>query len=308
MEKKVCSKCRQEKSVSEFRKNKATKDGFESICRHCVDNRYSLKCENCGIIFGSPKRNKKFCSLKCSNKSRANSVKFICDNCGNEGKTTKSKFDRSEKHFCSQECSSKFRFSKVVFKCEICEKERAVGFAEYQRSNHHFCSRKCFEKWYSVNLVGDNCPSFGRKISEKHKMIISKANKGKVISENTRLKLKNSKIGVKNPNYNHFLSEEERIKGRNIEGYNDWISSVYKRDKYTCICCGDNKGGNLNAHHLNGYNWDKENRLNIDNGVCLCCNCHKKLHKIYGYGNNTLEQFKEFYKNKTNKEFEVARV
>ncbi|MDU4856275.1 MAG: NUMOD3 domain-containing DNA-binding protein, partial [Clostridioides difficile] len=71
------------------------------------------------------------------------------------------------------------------------------------------------------NLVGKKCPAFGRKISEKHKIIISKANKGKAVSNNTRLKLKVSKLGIKNPNYNHFLSEEERIKGRNIEGYND---------------------------------------------------------------------------------------
>lgn len=104
-------------------------------------------------------------------------------------------------------------------------------------------------------------------------------------------------IGENNHRYNHNLTEEERIYGRNIEGYSEWRKTVYERDKYTCQCCGSSKSGTLNAHHLNGYHWSKEERLNVDNGITLCENCHKKFHSIYGYENNTKEQFQEFLNN-----------
>lgn len=99
--------------------------------------------------------------------------------------------------------------------------------------------------------------------------------------------------------YNHNLTDEERECGRNIEGYSEWRNKVYERDNYTCQCCGDNKGGNLNAHHLNGYHWFKEGRTDVNNGVTLCDECHKNFHDIYGYNNNTEEQYKEFIVNIT---------
>lgn len=98
--------------------------------------------------------------------------------------------------------------------------------------------------------------------------------------------------------YNHNLTDEEREYGRNIEGYTEWRNKVYERDKYTCQCCGDNKGGNLNAHHLNGYHWFKEGRTDVNNGITLCDNCHKEFHDIYGYNNNTKKQYEEFIINK----------
>ena len=34
---------------------------------------------------------------------------------------------------------------------------------------------------------------------------------------------------------------------------------------------------------------------NVDNGIPLCNECHQDFHMIYGYGNNTEEQFLEWY-------------
>jgi len=100
--------------------------------------------------------------------------------------------------------------------------------------------------------------------------------------------------GENHPNYNSNLSEEDRIERRKIKGYPEWIQNVYERDKYTCQCCGDNTGGNLNAHHKDGYHWCEERRLDVSNGITLCDECHKEFHKIYGYKDNTEKQYEEY--------------
>ena len=62
-----------------------------------------------------------------------------------------------------------------------------------------------------------------------------------------------------------------------------------------CYICGSSK--KISAHHKNGYNWDIENRYNIQNGVILCKEHHDSFHLKYGKGNNTEQQFLEFYEN-----------
>lgn len=102
------------------------------------------------------------------------------------------------------------------------------------------------------------------------------------------------RYGTENPNYNPNKTDEERENGRIIPGYKEWVQSVYEKDGYTCQCCGDDRGGNLNAHHLDGYNWCKERRTDISNGITLCEKCHMQFHSIYGLRNNTAAQFVEF--------------
>ncbi len=85
----------------------------------------------------------------------------------------------------------------------------------------------------------------------------------------------------------------------------DWRKEVFQRDNYTCQECGDNQGGNLEAHHkkrfsiilqefLNYYSQfsiieDKETLVrlaitwkdfwDLDNGQTLCNDCHKLINK-----------------------------
>lgn len=77
-------------------------------------------------------------------------------------------------------------------------------------------------------------------------------------------------------------------------GITEWRKSVYNRDNYICQKCKSLSHGNLIAHHLNSYHWDKENRLNINNGITLCQNCHIIFHGIYGNRRNTIEQYNEW--------------
>lgn len=152
--------------------------------------------------------------------------------------------------------------------------------------------------------------------------IRSKANKGKIMSVETRkkigdanrgekngaygLKWKHSeeakekisrgKIGPKNPAYNHSKTTEERSlsKKRNLQtpGLNWWKRQIKKQAGYQCGICQSKK--NLVAHHLDGYDKHPELRIDLDNGACLCKNCHESFHKQYGYGRNTKDQFLQF--------------
>lgn len=65
---------------------------------------------------------------------------------------------------------------------------------------------------------------------------------------------------------------------RGSRKYSQWRVEVFKRDNFTCQDCGDDKGGNLNAHHIKHWAKYPELRFNIENGKTLCKECHLKLH------------------------------
>jgi hypothetical protein len=99
--------------------------------------------------------------------------------------------------------------------------------------------------------------------------------------------------------YNHDLPEDTRKKDRRYDAeIHLWRSSVFERDAYTCTVCGDDRGGNLNAHHKEGFNWCVHRRYDVNNGVTLCEDCHRGFHSEYGYGDNTENQYLEWVKGK----------
>lgn len=180
---------------------------------------------------------------------------------------------------CGRKNGNEKHKKRVIVKCDYCGKniERTIGKMVYEK---YFCDLKCKGKWKSLQMKGNKINE-GRFLTDDIKKKISKANKGRLSGSN-------------NPNYNPEMTDEERERGRKILGYQEFIKEVYKRDNYTCQKCGDNKGGNLVAHHLNGYDTFKEQRTDVNNGVTLCNVCHKEFHSLYGYGNNTKEQYEEW--------------
>lgn len=68
---------------------------------------------------------------------------------------------------------------------------------------------------------------------------------------------------------------------RNSQAYKKWRKSVFERDNYTCVWCGQ-RGGQLNADHIKAFAVYYESRLELSNGRTLCIDCHKKTPNYAG--------------------------
>lgn len=102
--------------------------------------------------------------------------------------------------------------------------------------------------------------------------------------------------------YNPDLSDEDRIRNRDLYEYIFWRKAVFNRDNYICTACGYANGGRLVAHHVESYGTCPEKRFLVENGITLCDKCHKEFHKNYGYGRNTQKQFEEWMQQHGNTE------
>lgn len=75
-----------------------------------------------------------------------------------------------------------------------------------------------------------------------------------------------------------FPWEKTKKQQRHTPEYIAWRTAVFERDKYTCAICGQ-VGGELNAHHIRPFKDFPKLRTDINNGVTLCKECHKRVHK-----------------------------
>lgn len=141
-----------------------------------------------------------------------------------------------------------------------------------------------------VDVTCDNCDKEPYKITYQKYRI--RNHNGKIYCHNCANAVLNS--GENNSNWKPELTDEEREWFRATPEYINFVKNVFERDDYTCKCCNKKINGDGEAHHLDGYNWYKEGRHDVTNGITLCHNCHNNFHAIYGRGNNTREQFEEW--------------
>jgi hypothetical protein len=149
----------------------------------------------------------------------------------------------------------------------------------------------------SEQLTGRNI-TWGAKIGE--------AQRGRRVSEETKIKISESRItakivpitkglrkatspdkvtwgvsGEKHWNWKGGISTD-RIRFRQSSEYKSWRDSVFIRDNYTCTKCGK-RGTALRAHHIIPFSklysdGDFNKILDVSIGTTLCVSCHNILH------------------------------
>lgn len=235
-------------------------------------------------------------------KSKKYGVRNICKCCENKRrrKTTIKPTPKDGYKYCAK-CNKELLLIEFNIRT-VNEKQKPFSYCkecERNMNNNrytHVCS-KCGKKYRSGTKNGRLCKKcYLIEFGKQGKKRLAKFNSNQ--SGENNYFYGSHRTGKENPNYNPNKTDEERERGRLIEGYSEWVNDVYKRDNYTCRVCGYSNGHILVAHHLDGYNWCKEKRTDVTNGITLCEKCHKEFHSKYGYKDNTKDQFDLFISNK----------
>lgn len=86
----------------------------------------------------------------------------------------------------------------------------------------------------------------------------------------------NRRRGEDHPSWKGGITSENR-KIRKSSEYKEWRRQVFERDSYTCRHC-QVRGGYLHPHHIKSFAEYPELRFEVDNGITLCKECHRKVH------------------------------
>lgn len=172
----------------------------------------------------------------------------------------------------------------MLKKCKLCNKQ-----FEPSHFNAKYCSDEC-RKAAQKQQINDWKKSHPNYFKEWHDANPTYQNR-----------YGNSAAKIFNKEFINLLQSNDyslddipkayRSREEETPGYTKCIGDMYLNTNFTCEITG--KRGNA-VHHLNAYHWDTDGRCDYSNMIVLNNSVHRFFHFLYGYENNTKEQFDEF--------------
>ena len=147
-------------------------------------------------------------------------------------------------------------FRKIIFACEVCDEEMWNYVAD---EDICYCPKCAFKK----GIITDK-----EYLAMDYYWANFKKGRAVVIDGEIYTAFDNEKFPWEMSNKDYRQSKQ----------YRDWRTSVFERDGYKCQICGQ-VGGSLNAHHIKTFKDYPSLRFDIDNGITLCEECHREVHR-----------------------------
>lgn len=252
---------------------------------------YMLKnCKNCKQEFkGKPKT--KYCSKSCM--AEDYKTRFVGDKNPHfkngpitfnlKCETCKNDFfgERETRRFCSHSCSAARPESIArLFKAAIGPRKQRKQKTKENNKTCPICSKGFWRKESGLEKAV-YCSIACRAIAKTQPK-----NKCKVCSVEVpvyrvvcSMKCRDRYAAIRQTGERSHLWQGGKtsaaMKIRGSAEYGAWRRSVFERDDYTCVHCGQ-RGGKLSADHIKPFSTHPELRLSVSNGRTLCIPCHLK--------------------------------
>lgn len=260
-----------------------------------------IECYHCHVNFSrkpSEISNRNFCSRQCLvaankvdktlNPNYRGGEEVACHNCGKGTYRVPSKFQQ-EHHFCSRKCQAEwasryrigekagnYRGAKHTSSCQLCGK----NFEHW--GQRLFCSRECASlSQKKINIL--LCHQCKNKFVRKDSGIYWSQERG---YKHYFCSNECSTFFHTGENHPNWIADRSQLKSevrsiRYSTVMKEWRTSVFRRDDYVCVMCGDRShkghGVILNAHHIKRFTDHLALRFDMGNGATLCVFCHDRV-------------------------------
>lgn len=278
METKICSKCKIEKPLSEFSRNKNKKGGVGSWCAFCAkqynSNYYKTNKHKFVEYNKNYYQNNKEELLEYHKQYRKNNKKQIQNwklkNKKKIARQAKTYHENHKKHLLK--CMFKYKNSLAKFDTYA----HQINYAEEVNRDQNgyllvlcvYCGKPYIP---TVSEVLSRLSSLSGKGSGECRFYCSEACKQSCSTYRQR---------------KYWKGQKQKRLGTSREVGVWFRQYVLKEDNWTCQKCFKSKDEYpelvLHVHHIQGVAQESMLQNDIDNAITLCIDCHKEVHKNKG--------------------------